>query len=88
MLSYFFLYLFLYLLKDFWCFFGIQKKEEGEITFGIEDLPYYVKKAEEEQFDLDFEAVKQYFPISLVQSGIFKVCEDLFGNRLTFMFVK
>ncbi|XP_021998079.1 probable thimet oligopeptidase isoform X2 [Helianthus annuus] len=62
------------LLKD-------MKKEEGEIPFGIEDLPYYVKKVEEEQFDLDFEAVKQYFPVSLVQSGIFKVCQDLFGLR-------
>ncbi|KAK1419976.1 hypothetical protein QVD17_29451 [Tagetes erecta] len=62
------------LLKD------IKKKEEAEIPFGIEDLPYYVKKAEE-QFDLDFEAVKQYFPASLVQSGIFKVCQDLFGLR-------
>ncbi|XP_024989612.1 probable thimet oligopeptidase isoform X2 [Cynara cardunculus var. scolymus] len=57
------------------------KKEEGEIPFGIEDLPYYVKKVEEEQFDLDFEAVKQYFPVSLVQSGIFKVCQDVFGLR-------
>ncbi|KAF5778218.1 putative neurolysin [Helianthus annuus] len=63
------------LLKD------MKKKEEGEIPFGIEDLPYYVKKVEEEQFDLDFEAVKQYFPVSLVQSGIFKVCQDLFGLR-------
>ncbi|KAJ9554523.1 hypothetical protein OSB04_018568 [Centaurea solstitialis] len=63
------------LLKD------IKTKEEGEIPFGIEDLPYYVKKVEEEQFDLDFEAVKQYFPVCLVQSGIFKVCQDLFGLR-------
>lgn len=62
------------LLKDF------KKKEEGEIPFGIEDLPYYINKVEE-QFDLDFEVVKQYFPVSLVQSGIFKVCEDLFGLR-------
>ncbi|KAI3733401.1 hypothetical protein L6452_12844 [Arctium lappa] len=63
------------LLKD------VKKKEEGEIPFGIEDLPYYVKKVEEELFDLDFEAVKQYFPVCLVQSGIFKVCQDLFGLR-------
>nr|XP_043636225.1 probable thimet oligopeptidase [Erigeron canadensis] len=63
------------LLKD------VKKKEEGELPFGIEDLPYYVKKVEEEQFHLDFEVVKQYFPVSLVQSGIFKVCQDLFGLR-------
>nr|GEV62230.1 probable thimet oligopeptidase isoform X1 [Tanacetum cinerariifolium] len=58
-----------------------KKKEEGEIPFGIEDLPYYVNKVEEEQIDLDFEVVKQYFPVHLVQSGIFKVCQDLFGLR-------
>ncbi|KAL0364273.1 UNVERIFIED_CONTAM: putative thimet oligopeptidase [Sesamum angustifolium] len=57
------------------------KKEEGEIPFGIEDLPYYVKKIKEQQFDLDFGVVKQYFPINLVLSGIFKICQDLFGLR-------
>ncbi|KAL3656049.1 hypothetical protein CASFOL_000445 [Castilleja foliolosa] len=56
-------------------------KEEGECPFGIEDLPYYVKRIKEKQFDLDFGVVKQYFPVSLVISGIFKICQDLFGLR-------
>ncbi|KAJ7957621.1 putative Oligopeptidase [Quillaja saponaria] len=63
------------ILKD------LKKKEEGEIPFGIEDLLYYVKRVEEQNYDLDFGALKQYFPISLVLSGIFKIFQDLFGLR-------
>ncbi|KAL2543331.1 putative thimet oligopeptidase [Abeliophyllum distichum] len=59
----------------------MKKKEEGEFPFGIEDLPYYVKRAKDQQFDLDFGIVKQYFPINVALSGIFKICQDLFGLR-------
>lgn len=59
-----------------------QRKEEGELPFGIEDLLYYVRRVEELQFDLDFGAVKQYFPVNLVLSGIFKVFQDLFGKSV------
>ncbi|KAH6798728.1 Zincin-like metalloproteases family protein [Perilla frutescens var. frutescens] len=59
----------------------MKRKEEGEFAFGIEDLPYYAKKIKEKQCDLDFGVVKQYFPVSLVLSGIFKICQDLFGLR-------
>lgn len=58
----------------------IKRKEEGEIAFGIEDLPFYAKRIKENQCALDFGVLKQYFPISLVLSGIFKICQDLFGN--------
>ncbi|XP_028212286.1 probable thimet oligopeptidase isoform X2 [Glycine soja] len=57
------------------------KKEEGEFPFGIEDLLYYVKRVEEQGYDLDFGEIKQYFPISVVLSGIFKIIQDLFGLR-------
>ncbi|KAJ6721596.1 PROTEASE M3 THIMET OLIGOPEPTIDASE-RELATED [Salix viminalis] len=63
------------LLKD------LKKKEEGELPFGIEDLLYYVKRVEEAQFDLDFGALKQYFPVDVVLSGILKITQDLFGLR-------
>lgn len=63
------------ILKEF------KKQEEGELTFGIEDLPYYVKKVREQQYDLDFGVVKQHFPVNVVLSGIFKICQDLFGLR-------
>lgn len=35
---------------------------------------------EELQFDLDFGDIRQYFPVNLVISGIFKICQDLFGE--------
>ncbi|XP_021893882.1 probable thimet oligopeptidase [Carica papaya] len=60
----------------------LKRKEEGDVPFGIQDLLYYIKKVEEQQFDLDFGAIKQYFPVSLVLSGIFKISQDLFGFRL------
>ncbi|KAM7487196.1 hypothetical protein LguiB_024680 [Lonicera macranthoides] len=60
---------------------ALKRKEEGEFPFGIEDLQYYVKRVEEQQFNLDFGVVKQYFPVNLVLSGIFKICQDLFGLR-------
>ncbi|XP_015894417.2 probable thimet oligopeptidase [Ziziphus jujuba] len=63
------------MLKD------LKKKEEGEHSFGIEDLLYYMKKAEEQQFNLDLGVLKQYFPVNLVLSGIFKIVQDLFGLR-------
>ena len=57
-----------------------QKQEEGELPFGVEDLLYYVKKVEQQEFDVDFGALKQYFPVNLVLSGIFKIFQDLFGR--------
>ncbi|CAJ1852963.1 unnamed protein product [Sphenostylis stenocarpa] len=63
------------ILKD------LKKKEEGDFPFGIVDLLYYVKRIEEQSYDLDFEEIKQYFPISVVLSGIFKIVQDLFGLR-------
>ncbi|CAH9108479.1 unnamed protein product [Cuscuta europaea] len=57
----------------------LKKKEEGELPFGIEDLPYYLKRIKEQQCDLNFGVIRQYFPCDLVLSGIFKICQDLFG---------
>ncbi|KAM1633555.1 hypothetical protein ACFXTN_010597 [Malus domestica] len=63
------------MLKD------LKRKEEGDHPFGIEDLLYYVKKAEAQQFNMDIGALKQYFPVNLVLSGVFKIVQDLFGLR-------
>lgn len=71
--------------------FGVmrnQKKEEGELPFGIEDLLYYVKRIEEMQFNLDFGVLKQYFPVDLVLSGIFKIIQDVFGIHILFTMVE
>ncbi|XVE92236.1 hypothetical protein REPUB_Repub01dG0079500 [Reevesia pubescens] len=59
----------------------LKKQEEGELSFGVEDLVYYVKKVEQQEFDLDLGALRQYFPVNLVLSGIFKIFQDLFGLR-------
>ncbi|XP_055812732.1 probable thimet oligopeptidase [Solanum dulcamara] len=58
---------------------ALKKKEEGESPFGMEDLSYYVKRIKDQQFHMNFGVIRQYFPISLVLSGIFKICQDLFG---------
>ncbi|KAI3777031.1 hypothetical protein L1987_46824 [Smallanthus sonchifolius] len=45
-----------------------KKKEEGEVPPGIKDLPYYVKKLEEDQrVYVDSNVVIQYFSVILVQ---------------------
>ncbi|XP_021292898.1 probable thimet oligopeptidase isoform X2 [Herrania umbratica] len=59
----------------------LKKQEEGELPFGVEDLLYYVKKVEQQEFDMDLGALKEYFPVNLVLSGIFKIFQDLFGLR-------
>ncbi|KAJ4884005.1 putative thimet oligopeptidase [Raphanus sativus] len=60
----------------------LKRKEEGGLPFGVEDLLYYIKRVEELQFDLDFGDIRQYFPVSLVLPGIFKICQDLFGIKI------
>ncbi|ONK71182.1 uncharacterized protein A4U43_C04F5730 [Asparagus officinalis] len=63
------------MLKD------LKRIEEGDSPFGMEDLLYYMKRAEERHLNLDLGEVKQYFPFNLVLSGIFKIFQDLFGLR-------
>jgi len=48
----------------------------------MEDLLYYFKRAEEFKVDLDIGEIKQYFPVSLVISGMLKMFQDLFGKML------
>jgi hypothetical protein len=67
---------------------GYQKKEEGDIPFGMEDLLYYIKRVEEQKFDLDFGALKQFFPFNLVLSGVFKIFQDLFGNYILLLWMR
>ncbi|KAM1047914.1 hypothetical protein ACFX1X_027446 [Malus domestica] len=56
-----------------------KRKEEGDHSFGVEDLPYCVNKAEAQQFNVDLGAQRQYFPVNLVLSGVFKIVQYLFG---------
>ncbi|GJM92282.1 hypothetical protein PR202_ga08735 [Eleusine coracana subsp. coracana] len=59
----------------------LKMKEEGNAQFGMEDLLYYIKRAEEFKVDLDIGEIKQYFPASLVISGMLKMFQDLFALR-------
>ncbi|CAG7903823.1 unnamed protein product [Brassica rapa] len=69
-------------IREFSILKDLKRKEEGELPFGVEDILYYIKRVEELQFDLDFGDIRQYFPVSLVLSGIFKICQDLFGIKI------
>ncbi|KAL9271473.1 putative thimet oligopeptidase, partial [Drosera capensis] len=59
----------------------LKNKEEGDSPFGVEDLLYYIKRAEEKEFDIDFGSLKQYFPLNLVLDGFFKIIQDTLGLR-------
>ncbi|BAB90533.1 endopeptidase-like protein [Oryza sativa Japonica Group] len=56
-------------------------EEEGDAQFSVEDLLYYMKRAEELKVDLDIGEIKQFFPVDLVISGILKMFQDLFALR-------
>uniref|UniRef100_A0A0D9V958 Peptidase M3A/M3B catalytic domain-containing protein n=1 Tax=Leersia perrieri TaxID=77586 RepID=A0A0D9V958_9ORYZ len=56
-------------------------EEENDAQFGVEDLLYYMKRAEELKVDLDIGEIKQYFPVDLVISGMLKMFQDLFALR-------
>ncbi|CAL9078276.1 unnamed protein product [Musa textilis] len=60
----------------------LKRREDGDSPFGMEDLLYYMRRAEEQHLDLDLGEVKQYFPVNLVMSGILKIFQDLFGIRI------
>ncbi|PKA49920.1 thimet oligopeptidase [Apostasia shenzhenica] len=64
----------------------LKVEEEGDTSFGMEDIPYYIRRAKELLFNLDLSEVREYFPLNLVLSGIFKIFQDLFG--LSFVEVK
>ncbi|CAL4972605.1 unnamed protein product [Urochloa decumbens] len=59
----------------------LKMKEEGDAQFGMEDLLYYIKRAEEFKVDIDIGEIKKYFPVSLVISGMLKMFQDLFALR-------
>jgi thimet oligopeptidase len=58
----------------------LKMEEEGDAQFSVEDLLYYMKRAEELKVDLDIGEIKQFFPVDLVISGILKMFQDLFGK--------
>lgn len=59
-----------------------QREEEGDEPFGFQDFRYYIRKAEELEFKVDYETVKQYFPMKVVTAGLLQIYQDLLGSML------
>lgn len=47
------------------------------------DWRYYTERIRMEKYNIDEQEVKQYFPASSVQDGIFLLCDKLFGLQFT-----
>lgn len=47
------------------------------------DIAYYAEKQRKERFDFDEEALRPYFPLHNVLTGLFDLCERLYGIRVT-----
>lgn len=47
------------------------------------DLPFWTERMREDQFELNDEALRPYFPLPKVLEGLFGLAERLFGIRIT-----
>ncbi len=66
----------------------LEELEGYAVTLGIDplapwDVPFLVERLRREQFDLDDEELRQYFPLASVQDGLFKITERLFGLKVS-----
>ncbi|MEM9235807.1 MAG: M3 family metallopeptidase [Verrucomicrobiota bacterium] len=46
------------------------------------ELAYWSEKRRKEQYDLDDELLRPYFPVNRVMAGMFELCSKLFGIRI------
>ncbi|KAH7365650.1 hypothetical protein KP509_18G039500 [Ceratopteris richardii] len=60
----------------------LKEEEEGNSVVGLEDILYYIQKAERRMINLDINDLSQYFPVDTVTSGILKIYEHLLGLKL------
>lgn len=60
---------------------AMKREEEGDEPFGFQDFRYYIRKAEELEFKVDYETVKQYFPLNVVTAGLLQIYQDLLGLK-------
>ncbi len=61
-----------------------RKKLEGEMAPELEpwDVGYYAEKQRQAEYDFDEEALRPYFPLDAVVTGLFQLTERLFSFRV------
>jgi thimet oligopeptidase len=59
----------------------LKRLQEGESATSVEwwDWRYYDNLIRKKEFNIDQEAVREYFPLDIVLKGMFKIYETLFG---------
>jgi peptidyl-dipeptidase Dcp len=60
---------------------GIIDREGGKFKLAPWDWPYYAEKVRQEKYALDDAALRPYFRLENVRSGIFTLCEKLYGLK-------
>lgn len=59
----------------------LKREEEGESVFGMEDLHYYMRKAEELEFGINYDELRKYFPVDSVTLWILRIYQELLGLK-------
>ncbi|MCO5584082.1 hypothetical protein L7F22_038005 [Adiantum nelumboides] len=68
-------------LKELKLLQDLKEEEEGDSVVGLEDVLYYIQKAERRMLNLDANDLSQYFPVDIVTSGILRIYEHLCGLK-------
>jgi Zn-dependent oligopeptidase len=55
--------------------------EQSDGRINMWDYRYYLNLREKTEYDVDHEQIKQYFPLSSVTQGLFRIYQHLLGLR-------
>lgn len=59
----------------------LKEEEEGDSVVGLEDVLYYIQKAERRLLNFDINEINQYLPVEVVTPGLLRIYEHLFGLK-------